>query len=212
MRNASGEAVKLPDRYHVELTAVGVGHQSVERGPAVLRSAHGVNVLPGNGPASPLAILAQFARLHGHVLAVVGCRDSRVNGGFHLAPAFGPGVRSILRALAISPSVHLQSVRAPPIGTATDGLIFPTASQRLTVRKATPIFAAASAVLNVFFIRSHLSRPHAASNSDSRLWSASLTLFRTFLQMRRKSGAFSAVPCSRSQILARCTAVSLESP
>jgi hypothetical protein len=45
--------------------------------------------------------------------------------------------------------VQRQRVRPPPIGTDTEGLIFPSANQRFTVRKETPILSAASLVLLV---------------------------------------------------------------
>jgi hypothetical protein len=52
----------------------------------------------------------------------------------------------------MSARVHRQRVRPPPIGTDTDGLIFPSANQRFTVRKETPILSAASLVLYVLAI------------------------------------------------------------
>jgi hypothetical protein len=66
--------------------------------------------------------------------------------------AFGPGFCAAftLRPLAMSASVQRQSVRPPSIGTATDGRINPRASQRLSVLKLVPIFAAAFFVLYVF--------------------------------------------------------------
>src|SRR5713101_1415296 len=102
MGDGTGEAVKLPDRYHVESPLVRVGHETVERGPLLFRAGDpSVYVLAGNCPPAPLAILTQLAHLHLWRLAVVRCADSRVDRRFHLAPPFGfrPGVRSILRAL-----------------------------------------------------------------------------------------------------------------
>src|SRR5271170_7070313 len=81
-------------------------------------------------------------------------RDSRVDCGSHLASAFGPGFCAALtlRPLAMSASVHRQSVRPPPIGSTFDARINSRASHRLSVRNETPIFAAAAFVLYVFCI------------------------------------------------------------
>src|SRR5713101_8255686 len=106
-----------------------------------------VNVFARDRPALRGGELAQLTKLILDFLPFVLSADSCVNRRFHLAPAFGPGVLSIFRALAMSALLHRQSVRPPPIGTATARLIFPSASQRLIVRRATPILAAASRVL-----------------------------------------------------------------
>jgi hypothetical protein len=94
-------------------------------------------------------------QLHLRRLAVVRCADSCVDCSFRFARRFfdlRPGVLSIWRAFAISACIHRQRVRPPPIGTDTEGLIFPSANQRFTVRKETPILSAASLVLYVLAI------------------------------------------------------------
>ena len=91
---------------------------------------------------------------------MIGRRDARVDGHsryhrafFLLGFAFGPGFVAAftLRPRAMSASVQSQSVRPSGILIAVVGLIFPSASQRLSVLNPTPIFAAACCVPYVFF-------------------------------------------------------------
>src|SRR5215831_16127694 len=101
MADTPRETVKLPNRYHVDAALVGIGHEAVQFRPPILRTGDsGVNVLPRDSPAAPLAIVAKLARLHGNVLAVICSADSRVDCravysvGSHVAPPLCNWVRA----------------------------------------------------------------------------------------------------------------------
>src|SRR5262249_41595331 len=64
-----------------------VGHESIEFGALLLRSADtNIDVFAGNNPTAALAIFAKLASLHRWILAVVSRRDPCVYCGTHDFP------------------------------------------------------------------------------------------------------------------------------
>src|SRR5580704_9993836 len=87
------EAIEFPNDDYVKTTPMSIGHEPVQLRPSILRPRYSlINVFPSHRPATPFAVLAQFAQLHLRRLTVVSCADSCVQrrAGYsvcgHVAP------------------------------------------------------------------------------------------------------------------------------
>ncbi len=123
-----------------------------------------------------------------------------------LRPGFS--VALTLRPVAMSASDHRQSVRPPPIGTAIEGRINPSASQRLSVLNETRSSRRPAGCCTSFSSAPRFSSdPRGPSIPLPNVPRQSRTLFRHSLASRAKSGPL-PFPPSACQTLSRYSAIS----
>src|SRR5882724_9901952 len=84
MRDRPRHPIEFPNGHDVEAPAVRIGHQAIELRTPLLRAGDpDVDVFAGELPAAAIDVLAELARLHRWILAVVCSGNPRVEGGLH---------------------------------------------------------------------------------------------------------------------------------